>query len=226
MFKIKTTEVEISWLLLPSKAPQTQNPIIQTFLPNLSNSTPTVCISVFLLKNCLNPSLEKKKKPTMTSERFKCLSHSMFDVAFVMQETPLSISSTLLLPAALRCSIFFRSRRSIIAWDVHSEQLPHCTAIAEAKDRPGGMTVSLKVVVLQLWAFLRATVMSSETFNWARAATGGQRTAFLHRLHPVVLLLAAWLQSVDNMPMPTLTHTSVVRRLWNYGGNKKLLSTK
>lgn len=34
------------------------------------------------------------------------------------------------------------------------------------------MTVSLKTV-LELWAFLRPNVMSSETFNWARAATGG-----------------------------------------------------
>ncbi|KAK5858545.1 hypothetical protein PBY51_002678 [Eleginops maclovinus] len=66
------------------------------------------------------------------------------------------------------------------------------------------MTVSLKTV-LQLWAFLRAKVMSSETFNWARAATGGQQTAFLHRLRPVVLLFAAWLQSVDVMSMPTQT---------------------
>lgn len=74
----------------------------------------------------------------------------------------------------------------------------------KVKHHPSGMTVSLKTV-LELWAFLRAIVMSSETFNWARAATRGQRTAFLHCLLPVVLLCSAWLHSVDNMSMHTQT---------------------
>lgn len=74
-----------------------------------------------------------------------------------------------------------------------SELLHHCTAIAKP------MTIhamSLKTV-LELWAFLRAKVMSSEMFNWPRTTTGGQQTAFLFCQPASMLLLDAWLQSVE-----------------------------
>ena len=49
------------------------------------------------------------------------------------------------------CSIF-PLQESITA-DVHSEQLPHCTAIAKPRDHPGGMTVSLKAAARAMGIF-------------------------------------------------------------------------